>query len=1095
MTLVDAKARDRALDPSISCIVQAPAGSGKTGLLVRRVLTLLCVVDKPEQILAITFTRKATAEMRERILSALSKAEKGEPFEAHEQDMLPRAKAVLERDKQQNWQLSKYPQRLKIQTIDALCAELVRKMPWSARFGGMPQIETDVATLYTQAAQNLVTRIETTDLQAPLTCLLQHANGDVTALTQQLANSLYQRESWLRLLFSQGALASQTHVETSWKQLIEDALIQMKSALGPVNCQALIDLQKYAHGHLSHDEISLDNKNESISVLEAEIKRWRSIMPLLLIKDGSLRKAPNRAIGFPNKDDAKQRLVDILLNLSESPEIVDKIAHFNDCPDPEISDQQWAKFDAVRTVLPALVQELTLLMSQSQCADYTQLSLSAIDALGEEQKPTQLALIQDYQLSHILMDEFQDTSQTQLTLLKRLTAGWQMGDGRSLFFVGDPMQSIYRFRQADSRIFSQLKKSGLHHVSLASLQLSVNFRSSPQIIDWVNKSMKPIFARRDGEVQVRYSPSTAHFKTQGSVHRHLCIASKLQFEIDQIVMLINDIHTTDPSQEIAVLARKRAPLALLAKSLREKNMMFEAVELELLSEQEIVQDLISLTAIFVQPFDSLAWLCVLRAPWCGLSLADLTQLQSIKTPVMMVMEDLNLVPLSQAGQQQLARLRDAIYPLFQSGRSESLVDKSQKAWLRLRGPACYPNHAMAHAQHYFDKLQSLGESNQSISKLSLMQVCTQTKVSSSQYSLKLMTIHKAKGLEFDRVILCGMSSRAGGDMRQSPLLLSGEFDNQPLAAVNALANEDSPTKAGYIRQQHTKLEEQEAARLLYVALTRAKRHLHLFATLKRNNKNEVGNPPSGSLLSLLWPEQSEAFINSADFKEEVLGDETSTLVDSNKKGVRLRRLSDELLPIVVPPNIDYTPIKRNEQKEPLAFDWAKEDARLIGLAMHQLLEHADIDLIKSWQVSIDTAMLRVCLVQVGMASERIDRSIKQLETMLKNMAQDDRAHWLFDPRHNQVQTEWAISCVQDNQVMRYLIDRSFIDAKGIRWVVDFKTSTHQGGGMEKFVDQQVQRYTSQLNRYGTLVRGLEAEREIWLGLYFPALKAWREWPF
>ena len=87
MTLIDQRQRDQALDPANSFIVQAPAGSGKTGLLVRRLLALLCVVEKPEEILAITFTRKATAEMRERVITALETAKAGKAFRPHEQDM------------------------------------------------------------------------------------------------------------------------------------------------------------------------------------------------------------------------------------------------------------------------------------------------------------------------------------------------------------------------------------------------------------------------------------------------------------------------------------------------------------------------------------------------------------------------------------------------------------------------------------------------------------------------------------------------------------------------------------------------------------------------------------------------------------------------------------------------------------------------------------------------------------------------------------------------------------------------------------------------------------------------------------------------
>jgi ATP-dependent exoDNAse (exonuclease V) beta subunit len=117
----DAAARETALDVKRSFIVQAPAGSGKTELLVRRFLKLLEVASKPEEILAITFTKKAAAEMRKRVLERLRETG-NEPGEiAH---------------------------RLRIQTIDAFCAALTRQVPVLARFGAQPEIVEDARDLY-----------------------------------------------------------------------------------------------------------------------------------------------------------------------------------------------------------------------------------------------------------------------------------------------------------------------------------------------------------------------------------------------------------------------------------------------------------------------------------------------------------------------------------------------------------------------------------------------------------------------------------------------------------------------------------------------------------------------------------------------------------------------------------------------------------------------------------------------------------------------------------------------------------------------------------------------------------------------------------
>ena len=120
--IADQRERDRALDVSRSFIVQAPAGSGKTTLLVQRYLRLLEVAKKPEEVLAITFTRKAAAEMRKRVL-----------------DGIPNPADIAH--------------RLRIMTIDAFCASLTRQLPVLSRFGAQPAIVEDASALHAEAAR------------------------------------------------------------------------------------------------------------------------------------------------------------------------------------------------------------------------------------------------------------------------------------------------------------------------------------------------------------------------------------------------------------------------------------------------------------------------------------------------------------------------------------------------------------------------------------------------------------------------------------------------------------------------------------------------------------------------------------------------------------------------------------------------------------------------------------------------------------------------------------------------------------------------------------------------------------------------------
>jgi ATP-dependent exoDNAse (exonuclease V) beta subunit len=139
----DGQARERALALA-SFIVEAPAGAGKTELLTQRYLRLLAVVDHPEEVLALTFTNKAATEMRDRILRSLETAASGvQPVEPHKQQTFRLAGAALARDGELGWGLLAHPGRLRITTLDALCAGLARQMPYLSRFGSQPAVTDD----------------------------------------------------------------------------------------------------------------------------------------------------------------------------------------------------------------------------------------------------------------------------------------------------------------------------------------------------------------------------------------------------------------------------------------------------------------------------------------------------------------------------------------------------------------------------------------------------------------------------------------------------------------------------------------------------------------------------------------------------------------------------------------------------------------------------------------------------------------------------------------------------------------------------------------------------------------------------------------
>ncbi len=195
----DSDARERALDVASSFIVQAPAGSGKTELLTQRFLALLASVERPESVLAITFTRKAAAEMRNRILQALRDVADAERAPLMLERTRVLARAVLKADVEREWGLVANPSRLRLQTIDALNQGLARRLPVLSGTGAGLGVEEDARPLYDLAAERLLAHLPGDEprLAEAVALLLGHLDNNVGKFVSLVAEMLARREAWL----------------------------------------------------------------------------------------------------------------------------------------------------------------------------------------------------------------------------------------------------------------------------------------------------------------------------------------------------------------------------------------------------------------------------------------------------------------------------------------------------------------------------------------------------------------------------------------------------------------------------------------------------------------------------------------------------------------------------------------------------------------------------------------------------------------------------------------------------------------------------------------------------------------------------------
>lgn len=1120
----DQNEREQALAPDRSFIVQAPAGSGKTQLLTQRFLALLANAKAPEEIIAITFTRKAAAEMRNRIIETLHAATET-THSNHKLHGIELAKAALERDRIANWELLENPNRLRILTIDAFCASLTRQMPLLSQFGAQPSIVEDPYWLYKQAAQAILTGLET---NAPwsnaLEILLLHLDNDHRKVEKLLSEMLSKRDQWLPHIASSSQQENlRSILEQSLQRAITETLLMLRKTIPTELINELFEIANITAQQLKKNSPVIKNTDDNfIDLLEKNKQRWLSISQLLLTKEGEWRKQFTKREGFfapsesKNQDekkfrsDLKNRMQELLNILLDHEEFKQHLLATRLLPPARYIDSQWEVLTALLEILPILVAQLRVLFQEQTAVDYIEIAHSALASLGEPQHPTDLALTLDYQIQHILVDEFQDTSSTQFRLLEQLTAGWHAGDGRTLFLVGDPMQSIYRFRKAEVGLFLQACETGIGNIPLEPLTLRTNFRSTTEIVNWNNYIFQALFPKQVnrglGAIPFSSSKPFGSQDNQETVTLHGLVNDNDCTEAKFIANLIKDILHKKPRTSVAILVRARSHLLEILPALQATNIPYRAMEIETLAERSVIQDLFSLTRALLHPADRIAWLAILRAPWCGLTLTDLSIVvgDDLIATIWERLLTFDYELLSPVITKKLKRVVTILSLSIKNRRRTNLAAWVEGTWLALGGPASLHNHSdLEDSKAFFKLLSSLQIAGdipdlaQLKRKISLLYAAPQT---ADNIYVEVMTIHKAKGLEFDTVILPGLASALPAD--QSQLLFCTERPNLQdstdllLAPIKASSDELDPIY-DYLRHEEKKRAEYETARLLYVAATRAKNSLHLIATLSKDPESfEIKNPVKNSLLSQLWSILGESFLTN--IREQNNSFPAHCTLENSARNLRRLTAAWKLPPLpsgITPEFILETPLLTEENNYYL---WKNHSIRAIGTVIHQLLCQIAKDGLEHWNDEVIITRkpcFNVLLKRHGLTNDEIDHCTQQVAIALQTAINDPRGRWILDNTHQDAQSEYSLSTLIDEKIKHIIIDRTFIDKDGIRWIIDYKSVAYNGEHLAKFIDKEVECYREQLEEYAKIIQLTEPLRPIHLGLYFPLLKAWRELGF
>lgn len=1100
MQAKDQQQRDEALDVSCSICVTAPAGSGKTELLTQRFLKLLATVEKPEQIQGITFTRKAVAEMKERIIAALNLGlQESEPEENYKKKTWKLAKNALEQNEKYQWNIIENPVRLKIQTFDSLCQSIVRSHPITSQLGGSLKPIDNAEELYREAVDYFFKDFTDGDESLrSLALLLEYFDNNVFQLKQLLMSMLPIRDQWLGHVV--GFRSSENVykiLEKSLNKWILDILKNAKQVLLTYASEisTIVDFASTCIIDLGIDKNPLiRNLNGLIDLPDIELtaqEKWLGIAELLLTKEGEPRKSLNKNLGFPPKSDKqygersekeKKRLQAILAQLSEREENLDAIRAIKKIPLGGYQEEHKKILEPLAFCLVRLCGYLQLAFSQSQQSDHVEIATAALRCVDwddqQNNSTSESAWMWNNKIHHLLIDEFQDTSVTQYKLLTLLTAEWQHYNNenfqrpKTLFVVGDGMQSIYSFRQAKVGLFLQIRDQGLNNLEFKSVTLTQNFRSNRKIVDWLNNTFSKAFPEnvileRGG---VPYSYSDA-FASKDNGHKAVSVMAfdendslAPQSEAEYIVQKIQELQNENNKLDIAILVRARSHLLYILPALNRAQIYWQGIDIEELRNEQVINDCLIVVQALINPIDDIAWYALLRAPWCGLSLVDLQKIsdylkhnnEQLSSFIIDLgntidtdsnsgfQECLNNYSIEFFNLNETAGERLCFIALILAKAWKQRSEKPISIWVRSVWQALGNQYLSKNnedsstiilvelffralqefEQEYLSKGQTFNLSlfEEKIERLFSESVVKETET----LPVQIMTIHKSKGLEFDVVFLPGMDKVPFSG--EKPILVSHERlfsdGSQGLLLYPKPKADMIPVKQSekiidvydFIYNEKRVSDSYEITRLMYVACTRAKEHLILTAQIKNNENGTIKAPASRSMLHCLWKTIKDELIwdkpkNIAGISVEEI-DKDEMLIEY----LPLQRFSHTAYPYLFEKlnkqSKEQNSIQKSDTYSMLDEDESQEGfEKIVGRFVHQLFELFTLQGEDYWQAIEINALQPVWLDQMvlsGIKEDDIERAIDLVNRAVSGYIKGQYIAEFLHADNRHLKCEWPL---------------------------------------------------------------------------------------
>jgi len=1109
----DQKVRDEALDPSGSFIVESPAGSGKTDLLIARYLALLSKVSHPRQILAVTYTRKAAVEMENRVIQKLNQAKAKEPKaeSSWEALLLSLAEKALKRHSSHPAILFN-PESLQIGTFHSFCASLLRG--WPVESGIPPGLDLlddiDQEALLQRTVDQYVESILSKDVLSEernaYISRLAALNNYPQVLSDQIKKLLGRRDRLKDfLLFTSEGGASQSfgsEVQGRLERYASQYLRQLNSYFTPSR-KEWEDLRRaLREGDVSFGETF----PESVPghTLQ-ELPNWKKASEVFLTKSKTLRKRVSTADGFP-KDFGKQPLARFILQLPK--DMTRLLAFVADWPDPEEDNVGIAELLDVLILAAGASARLHELI-RTQGMDYLELEMGALRALSQASQPSESLIFHQEHLRHILVDEAQDLNDIQVEILGRLAEGWEPRDGRTVFVVGDPKQSIYRFRRAEVELFYELQRKGLPRNSeaplpLKPLLLTTNFRSRPHLITFANRVFEQVmsFPRKEYDEVEFFRSEAARGESDHLIPTKAAIFSKeysggegpppREREAQWVASEVARLHKERPEETIAILIPARTNLPSFVKALTECSVPLQLLEGEPMKQKPEVLHLLNLFTAMIRPYDDVAWAGAVRAPWFRVSNQVLLDLKSGKgfwSERIISRKDTS---------PDLAKFYEAIVEARKMFGRESYSSTLSRLWEDLDGArqasALYGAGGVSNARAFFNLLDLCSgmpgeEALFQLNRL-LETAYTPPDPKGAFSNVYMMTIHKAKGLEFDHVFAVNLDYNAlRGGGREQPAYrmerLPGE-ERHFLAAATADRRTGQQNLGSYLlKDLSDKRTLAETRRLFYVAATRSKESLTLsgIGNPSKDEKEDDFKTPLSSLLKIMKPDE-ENFMwlvdplppSSVEIEEKVAPSyQVLPPFDAEPLPYQVRspsRIEDE-----------------TSQASPLGAEEEEGYARARGVVIHRILET-----LAGKQSCPEVGAIAVALEREGIPFEETEEIAPQvLEEALKAWEAPDFLSLRKSAKEANV--ERAIEDYDGRRTVRVGRFDMLLKMED-RWVVlDYKTGRPEKD-LWTWLQSQMDHYRPQLDAYAEMVaRGLNVPQEkIQRAILFTALPrlVWEE---